>query len=165
MASPTIPASASASDSVDGADHSNALDTVGCVARHDGAGESEPRRLGQPTARVADLAQLATEADLTEHGQVGGHRLAGEGADDGHAHREVEPGLDEPHATDRRHVDVGVADRLARPLLQDRQQQRQPPAVDALRCASHGNVVRCGRGERLHLDDDRALALHRRGDG
>ena len=114
---------------------------------------------------MADLAQLATEPDLAEHRQVGGHRLTRECADDSHADREVEPWLDEPHAADRRHIDVGVADRLARPLLQHGQQQRQPPAVDALRCAAGRDVVRRGGGERLHLDHDRTLALDRRRDG
>ena len=55
---------------------------AGTIAR----AEPEPRRLGQPARRVRHLAQLAGQADLAEHHEVGRQRTVERRADDRQAH-------------------------------------------------------------------------------
>ena len=73
---PPRPAAASASVTVETRSRVMPVDTVGRVGGHDGPREPEPRRLGEPAPGLADLADLARQPDLAEHGHVGRQRRA-----------------------------------------------------------------------------------------
>ena len=51
-------------------DEADAVDTVGCVERHDRAPEPQPCGLGQPPLGVRHLADLTGEADLAPIGRA-----------------------------------------------------------------------------------------------
>ena len=104
------------------------------------------------------------EADLADHDHAGADRLVGGGAGHGHRHAEVDARLDEPHAADRGRVDVLGADAQPGPALEHGEQQRQAAAVEALGVAPGRRAGRDRDGQRLDLDEQRALALHRRHD-
>ena len=113
---------------------------------------------------LADLAQLAAQADLAEHHQVVGHRPAAERRGHRQAHRQVGAGFDQPHAADGRDVHVGPGHRHAGPPFEHREQQRQAPGVDALALRRRARAS-CDRvGQRLHLDQERPVAVERRHD-
>ena len=82
-------------------DEADAVDTVGCVERHDRAPEPQPCGLGQPPLGVRHLADLTGEADLAEHHDIGCDRLRRQRADDREAQREVGAGFGQPDPTDR----------------------------------------------------------------
>ena len=92
---------------------------------------------------MGDLADLAAEADLAHHDVAGADRLVDDRAGDGDGDAEVDARLDEPHAADRRGVDVLVGDAQAGPPLEHGEQQRQPAAVEALGVAP-GRRCRAG---------------------
>ena len=122
-----------------------------------------PRGLGEPAPGVGDLADLAAEADLAHH-DLAGDGVVGDGAGHGEGDGEVDAGLDQPHAADGRGVDVLVGDADAGPPLEHGEQQRQPAAVEPLGVAPGRRAGRDRHGERLDLDEQRPLALHRRHD-
>ena len=81
------------------------------------------------------------------------------------ADRQIEPRFDQPHAADRRGVDVLLAASAsgraaaARPAAAPAGCRRYPACVR--RAGTPGGA---GDGQRLHLDHDRPLALHRGSD-
>ena len=134
--------------------------------RDDRPAVPEPRRLGEAPRRLGDLADLAAEAELAEHDEESGAIgvSCSYGADHGHRHCEVAAGLGEPGATDGRHVHVVAGDREAGAPLDDGEQHRQPPSVEAAGVAPPGRTLRHRHGERLDLDEQRPLSRHRRDD-
>ena len=122
----------------------------------------EPRRLGQPPRGVGDLAQLAGQADLAERDDIGGKRMVGQRADDGQAHRQVAAGLGQPHAADGRREHLVLTHRQPGPSLEHGQQQRQPAGIEALSAAPWRHTGVDLVGQRLDLDQQRAVALERR---
>ena len=94
--------------------------------------KSHARRLGQPPRGVGHLSDLAAEAHLAEHDQIGRQGPVGHRRGQGQRQGQVGGGLEHPDAADGRGEDVGARHRHPGPLLEHGQQQRQATAVDAL---------------------------------
>ena len=123
----------------------------------------EPQRLGEPPRRLRDLADLAAEPDLADHDRVGVDGAVVAGARDRERDREVGRGLGDRHPAGDARVDVVTREPDTGALLQDRDEHREPAAVERLRDPARDR--RAGRGdERLHLDAQRAGSLDHRGD-
>ena len=126
--------------------------------RHDGPGEAEPVRLGEPAVGSGDRPDLAGQADLAEGDGAVRQRPVGDGAGQRQADRQVGGRLGEPHAADGGQVGVAAADRGVGPLVEHREDHRDPGGVEP-----GGGAARRGQGrlrdQRLHLGDERAPAL------
>ena len=113
---------------------------------------------------LGDLTDFTTEAELSEHDEVAGHRRIVDCADHGHRHGEVGTGFGESFPADCRDVDVVAGHGETRPSFDDGEQHRQPAGVEAIGVASSLGALRHRHGERLDFDEQRSLTGHRRDD-
>ena len=113
---------------------------------------------------MGDLAHLAAEPDLADDDVEAADRLVDDRAGDGDDDGEVDARLDEPDAADGRGVDVLVGDAQPGTPFEHGEQQRQPAAVEALGVAPRRHARRHRDRQRLDLDEQRPLPLHRRHD-
>ena len=135
-------------------------DDAGTMARRKPMRAASPRRRrAWATWRTSPPRPISPITTI-----AGADRLVGDRAGHGHRHAEVDARLDEPHAADGRRVDVLVAHAQPGPPLEHGQQQRQPATVEALGVAPRRHARWDRDGQRLDLDEQRALALHRRHD-
>ena len=122
-----------------------------------------PRRTASARrrGRCGNLPDLAPQAHLAAGHDRRVERDADGRADDRQADGQVGGRLGQADAADHQREHVGGRQADAEPLLEHRQQQRHPTAVEALRRAAR----HAGRGradERLHLDEQRSTPLDRR---
>ena len=125
---------------------------------HDRDLEPQARRLAQPALGLRHGAQAARQRDLAE----GAHRPerdAARGRDERQRDGEVGRRLVDPHAAGDVDEHVVLAEAEAAVAREHGQQQRQAVAVEAAR-EPPGHRQLAGRDERLHVDRERARALH-----
>jgi hypothetical protein len=135
---------------------------LGALGNHGGA-EAEPGGLGEPPLLADDPADLAGEPDLAEHHEPGRQRAVARGGGHREGDGEVGGGLGEAHAADGGGVDLGVVQPDPAAPLQHREDHGDPGGVQAADRAPGRRDV-AARDERLHLGQQRALALHGHGD-
>ena len=122
--------------------------------------EPEARRLGQAATGVRDLAELATEPDFAEERPSAAQRPVGERARPRPAPRRGRPPARTASRRRRSRRRRPGRRRADGAPLEHGQQHRQPAGIDALGVAPRpGRPVDDRDGERLHLDEQRALAL------
>ena len=92
---------------------------------------------------------------------IGGKRMVDQCADDGQAHRQIAARLGQPHAADGGREHLVLTHRHPGSSLEHGQQQRQPAGIEALSAAPWRHTGVDLVGQRLHLDQQRAVALER----
>ena len=124
----------------------------------DGPADAEAGGLPETIGDAMDRAHLAGEADLTEEHRVLGGRLPAVARDDRREQPEIGGGLGDAQPAPHRDVDIGAAETAAERGLEDREQDRKPPAVEADGDAP-GVGERALREQRLDLGEQRPVPL------
>ena len=130
----------------------------------DGPAEPQAGGLGQPGGGLVHLAQLTTEPDLAARHDVAAKRRARAGRHQRQGQREVRGRLDHIDPARHHRVHVGPVEDHVGPVLEHREDEGEPAAVEALRGAPGRGDPRA-RDQCLHLDQERATPVEHRRDG
>src|SRR5690606_17344298 len=125
--------------------------------RYERPTEAHARRFGQPALQLAHRAQLARQPDFADEYGVVRQRTVRHTRCERGDHCQVRSRLRDADASDDVHEHVELAERQASPLLEHREQQREPLAVHPGRYALRSTVARL-RAQCLDLHEPRPRA-------